>query len=444
MNLDQNAYIQIAKTLAGHFDSLYFVDLETGHFKELFSSPCFAEIGLPSDGDDYFSAARDVIERIAHPENLDMLLSFQDRSTIFERLKVGHPISVSAPLTVNGKPRQIRYIFIMCEDEKHMIFCMENIDEEYLEKEEQKRSLESARRLARRDELTGIRNKNAFTEFSDNMDKKIREKVPDLQFAILMGDVNDLKLINDTRGHSFGDEAIQRASRMICEIYKHSPVFRIGGDEFAVVIMGEDYDNRDILLNTLREESTINGQTASGPVVACGMGVFDPVSDFEFIDVFKRADKMMYENKNELKIAKVVMDVREAHKCETPIPGDRRRALDKLFGALITVSGGGYVYLNDLRYDFSRWSLSLIDDFNMESEYMYHAGQIWHKYIHPDDMKAYEKAVEAAICGKGELTAMTYRARLATGEYIPLTTRAFILNDADGKPEYFGGIIVPQ
>ena len=51
-----------------------------------------------------------------------------------------------------------------------------------------------------------------------------------------------------------------------------------------------------------------------------------------------------------------------------------------MFGAMVTVSGGGYVFLNDMRYDFSRWALSLVDDFGLESEYMYHADKIWEKY----------------------------------------------------------------
>ena len=61
--------------------------------------------------------------------------------------------------------------------------------------------------------------------------------------------------------------------------------------------------------------------------------------------------------------------------------------LDSLFGALLTVAGGGYIYLCDLRYDYSRWALSIIDDFGLKSEYMYHADKIWRDYIHPDDLE---------------------------------------------------------
>ena len=129
---------------------------------------------------------------------------------------------------------------------------------------------------------------------------------------------------------------------------------------------------------------------------------------------------------------------------EKLIPDERRRLLDGMFGALYTVAGEGYVYLNDMRYDFSRWSISLVDDFNLESEYMYHADRIWQNYVHPEDLQVYRKAVDTAICGNAQVTPFYYRARMADGTYVMLTTRAFIMSDSDGNPDYFGGIIIPQ
>ena len=86
--------------------------------------------------------------------------------------------------------------------------------------------------------MTGVHNKNAFREYISSIDEKLEGGMDREPFAIVMCDVNDLKLINDTRGHSFGDEMIQRASRMVCGVFAHSPVFRVGGDEFAVVLKG--------------------------------------------------------------------------------------------------------------------------------------------------------------------------------------------------------------
>ena len=98
----------------------------------------------------------------------------------------------------------------------------------------------------------------------------------------------------------------------------------------------------------------------------------------------------------------------------------------------------------DMKYDFSRWSLSLIDDFGLKSEYMYHADKIWQDYVHPDDLKVYREAVDAALCGNAEVRLIYYRARKADGTYVTLRNRGFVLSDREGKPEYFGGIISPQ
>ena len=136
---------------------------------------------------------------------------------------------------------------------------------------------------------------------------------------------------------------------------------------------------------------------------------------------------------------------REMRKFNIPITSERKRILDALFGALCTVSGGGYVYLNDMRFDYSRWSLSLVDDFGMGSEYMYHADQLWEERIHPDDKKAYRELMDAALCDDAELIfPLTYRERKTDGTYALLTFRGFIMSDSNGKPDYFGGIIIPM
>ena len=178
---------------------------------------------------------------------------------------------------------------------------MENVDDEVRDAEEQKENLKYTERMARFDELTGVKNQKAFTEETRIMNIKIKSHMEAPVFGVVMCDVNDLKRINDTRGHSFGDEAIQRTSRMICEVYKHSPVFRIGGDEFAVILTSSDFAQREALLQRLKEESLANQRSRSGPVVACGMAVYDPDTDNEFSDVFERADNLMYENKKDLK-----------------------------------------------------------------------------------------------------------------------------------------------
>ena len=87
---------------------------------------------------------------------------------------------------------------------------------------------------------------------------------------------------------------------MICKTFKHSPVYRVGGDEFVVFLEGDDYINRAELLSSLKEQSVNNSDTDQ-PVIASGLADYNPESDHTIIQVFERADSQMYANKKELK-----------------------------------------------------------------------------------------------------------------------------------------------
>ena len=443
MSFDHTQIKQIAASLARHFESLYYIEIESGNFVQFIPERQMEMVEFPDSGEDFFELARENAGKFIHPADLDKVLEIYDRKRLRELLDKERSYSVSCRSILNGKVMHLRHIVIMCDDREHIISCLENIEEEFREKEEQKRNLYNAQLMARRDELTGIKNKNAFTEHAAEIDAKISSGECSRGFGVVMCDMNDLKLINDTRGHSYGDEALQRTSRMICDIFKHSPVYRTGGDEFVVILSGNDYDDREILLKKLRDESDADERLRTGPTVASGLAVYERGADKDFTSVFERADQLMYENKKEIKSRKMLEGYRKLDVIDEIIPDERRRLLDGMFGALYTIAGEGYVYINDMRYDFSRWSVSLIHDFGLESMYMYHAGKIWDEYVHPDDLSVYREAVEA-VFGGGETRAIHYRARRRDGRYVALHTRCFVLNDANGEPEYFGGIIIPD
>lgn len=117
-------------------------------------------------------------------------------------------------------------------------------------------------------------------------------------FAIVILDVNDLKKVNDTAGHKAGDQYLRDACRIICGIFKHSPVFRIGGDEFVSVIQGADYECIEELMGKMKDHNNKALRTG-GIVIACGMSKYEGDADVAL--VFDRADQKMYENKSDLK-----------------------------------------------------------------------------------------------------------------------------------------------
>ena len=442
MEQNQEAFNQIAETLAGHFDCLYYVDMETNHYFEYSSKGIYQKLDLPKEGEDFFVESQENCKKCIHPEDVDRVIRLVDKDTVIKHLSKENSYTEVYRLVVDGRVVRVRHIELLCDEGRHLICCLENIEEEMRAQEEQAKTLQSARRMARRDELTGVRNKNAYQEFAESIENKIKAGMEDYHVGVVVCDVNDLKVLNDTRGHSFGDEAIQRTSRMICAVFEHSPVFRIGGDEFIVVLSGDDYENRDFLLKKLRAESALNGRSGSGPVVASGLAVYEPGSDESFAQVFGRGDREMYQNKQDIKAERERDPFRELKIEESEIPPDRKRKLDTLFGALYTVAGGGYVFLNDLRYDFSRWSLPLVDDFGMPSEYMVDAGKLWEVHVHPEDIADYREVVNAVFETGTVVRNLHYRVFNRDGEYVECYNRAFILRDADGQPEYFGGIMV--
>ena len=156
-------------------------------------------------------------------------------------------------------------------------------------------------RKAHVDALTSVRNKGAFNSYIKQLQDELDSSEGPVEFALGVFDCDDLKKINDRYGHDKGDIYLKTASRLICRIYQHSPVFRIGGDEFAVVLLKDDYRNRDELYSRFREAGEEICKNAGNEWeqvrVTLGLAVYDPETDETVTDVARRADQLMYENK---------------------------------------------------------------------------------------------------------------------------------------------------
>lgn len=159
--------------------------------------------------------------------------------------------------------------------------------------------------MMKKDSLTNVKNRVAYEEALEALQKQITQR-PAYRFAIVMCDINNLKKINDELGHEAGDEYIVSSSRLLCSIFSHSSIYRIGGDEFIVVLTNRDYERRNQLVDSMNE--VMESMAASPSMapqkkvsVALGIAEYDPEIDHHVIDVFKRADKLMYARKLEMK-----------------------------------------------------------------------------------------------------------------------------------------------
>jgi diguanylate cyclase (GGDEF)-like protein len=212
-------------------------------------------------------------------------------------------------MIIDGKTQYMRLTIMWGSDRVHFVIGVENINEEVRREEEHIRALKMANELARKDGLTGAKNLNAYREVEESIQRELADGVEDIKFAIVVCDINNLKYVNDTFGHAAGDEYIKSACKLIFDTFSHSPVFRVGGDEFVVVLMGTDFEKGDQLMKQIHSAVLENQRKNSGPIVAVGVAVFDKELDEKVSDVFERADRQMYRDKNHLKKLKAMEEI---------------------------------------------------------------------------------------------------------------------------------------
>jgi diguanylate cyclase (GGDEF)-like protein len=164
--------------------------------------------------------------------------------------------------------------------------------------EEEQEASRTLRDMANTDSLTGVGNKHAYTEIEKGIDQQIQ--AGELQsLGVVVADINGLKHVNDTQGHAAGDQLIKDACALVCDYFSGESVFRIGGDEFVVLLQGEGCDTMHEVIRELNRKVEKNIET-NDVVVSVGHSVLDQ-NDQRLNDVFERADHMMYERKKELK-----------------------------------------------------------------------------------------------------------------------------------------------
>ena len=154
--------------------------------------------------------------------------------------------------------------------------------------------------LAYRDSLTGAGNKAAYEKAAKRLDWDILAE--NANFAMVMCDLNYLKKINDNYGHDKGNEYIKTMNNILKGVFEESPIFRIGGDEFIIILQEDEIKKinqniaiiKDKMHEIFRDKTLEPWQRVS---TAIGYAIFDQNIDKNVADVFKRADQNMYQDK---------------------------------------------------------------------------------------------------------------------------------------------------
>jgi diguanylate cyclase (GGDEF)-like protein len=291
------------QAITGNFIVVYDVDPQTSRYREFSSTDDYMEnFGTAKEGQDFFSSVRKDACIYAHPQDLNRFLAAFTKENVLAEIERSGIFTWGYRIMMDGKPLHVQMIAAMVEEKEglRLIVGLNDIDKQVRQEEELESRLVQAQSQANIDALTGVKNMHAYKEMEAQLDRQITNH-RQTSFAIVIFDVNDLKKVNDTSGHHAGDQYLRDACRIICDIFKHSPVFRVGGDEFAVITQERDYACIDELLEKVNKHNAEAART-SGIIVACGMAKYE--NDPCVVSVFERADKEMYKNKCALKKGK--------------------------------------------------------------------------------------------------------------------------------------------
>ncbi|WP_191015316.1 sensor domain-containing diguanylate cyclase [Treponema zioleckii] len=151
------------------------------------------------------------------------------------------------------------------------------------------------------DRMTGCKNKSAYIDKVKMLEQRMREKLSD--FTVYVFDVNGLKKMNDTLGHEYGDMLIKDAAGIIRSVFPEDCIYRTGGDEFVVIdekvsdaTIAKQFATFDKNLEKFNKE---NENYTVELAISKGATSSDSNTENSYKEIFARADKAMYANKEE-------------------------------------------------------------------------------------------------------------------------------------------------
>lgn len=158
----------------------------------------------------------------------------------------------------------------------------------------------AAHALARTDFLTGIPNRLSLSEYIAHLEQTVIGGV-----AALVLDLDDFKAINDTMGHAVGDEVLKCvANRLVAlrDRYQHVIVFRLGGDEFLIMVQGGSIDLK-LLEDIIRETISVPVVLPCGSITVTGSIGAAPadIGNTHFANILAAADLAMFRDKRTTK-----------------------------------------------------------------------------------------------------------------------------------------------
>lgn len=183
--------------------------------------------------------------------------------------------------------------------EVHAIRSAEGIAVSFRDITERRKHEEKLRGMTLIDELTGLYNRRGFFALAEQQ-WKLAERTG-RSFLLVFADLDDLKRINDTFGHTVGDQALFEAAAILRHTFRTTDVVaRIGGDEFAALVLEPEPDTAPLVLQRLEtniEQANSEGTLPFSLSISVGLASLDATSPRPIGELLSLADSRMYENK---------------------------------------------------------------------------------------------------------------------------------------------------
>ncbi len=285
------------------------------------------------------------------------------------------------------------------------------------------------------DALTGVKSRHSY-EFDIQRMESEYARNPNIRFGIAFCDINNLKAVNDERGHLEGDAYIGHIAQILMkDLHGAEGIYRMGGDEFLAVYRNvEEADIRREIDQVNADCEAMSQQTPYRMSVAIGCAM----SGKEYAtlsNVLRVADYLMYKNKAEMKRTAAFLS---ADGQKLNITG----LTDRIFDAFAATGDRNYLTLCNMSTNVSRWSKAAVDYFGLPGEFLFDCATIWMDYIHPDDRADYWADIRDVFAGVKKYHDLEYRVRNKRGEYVMCTCRGTILRGKNGEPDMFAATLV--
>jgi diguanylate cyclase (GGDEF)-like protein len=211
-------------------------------------------------------------------------LGQQFQQAIGQALQERSLVVIEYPMSIDGEIRFFEGRFLPLRDDQ-VVLIARNITE-------RKQEDEHLRYLSFHDLMTGLYNRSFFEEEIGRLDVKRQ-----LPLSIIIGDIDGLKLVNDTLGHQEGDSLIVAGAEIMqASCRTDDLVCRWGGDEFAILLPRTENDDARKICERI---SKACAKTGADPLPVCiSLGIATKSGqDQEIEDVLRQAEDMMYWNK---------------------------------------------------------------------------------------------------------------------------------------------------